>query len=43
VDAPISHRDVTTIMSLLGDIRDDVRKIWELLEEDEDGEKEDDA
>jgi hypothetical protein len=43
VDAPISHRDVTTIMSLLGDMRDDVRKIWELLEEDEDGEKEDDA
>jgi hypothetical protein len=43
VDPPISHRDVTTIMSLLGDIRDDVRKIWELLEEDEDGEKEDDA
>jgi hypothetical protein len=42
VDAPISHRDVTTIMSLLGDIRNDVRKIWELLE-DEDGEKEDDA
>jgi hypothetical protein len=42
VDPPISHRDVTTIMSLLGDIRNDVRKIWELLE-DEDGEKEDDA
>jgi hypothetical protein len=42
VDPPISHSDVTTVMRLLGDIREDVRKIWQLLE-DEDAEEEDDA
>jgi hypothetical protein len=44
VESPISHQDVTTIMSLLGDIQSDVRAIRDLLEE-EDGEEapEDDA
>jgi hypothetical protein len=42
VEPPISHSDVTTVMRLLGDIREDVRKIWQLLE-DEDAEEEDDA
>jgi uncharacterized protein YukE len=41
VEPPISHSDVTTIMRLLGDIRDDVRKIRNALEDD-DGEEEDD-
>jgi hypothetical protein len=36
---PIEHREVTTIMRLLGDIQTDVRRIWNLLE-DEDGEEE---
>jgi hypothetical protein len=40
VEPPISHRDVTTIMGLLVDIRDDVAVIVGLLE-DEDGEEED--
>jgi hypothetical protein len=39
MDAPISHRDVTTTMALLGDIKEDVRAIRQLLE-DEDGEEE---
>jgi hypothetical protein len=39
VEAPIEHRDVTTIMALLGDIKDDVRQIRILLE-DENGEEE---
>jgi hypothetical protein len=34
VEPPIEHRDVTTIMSLLGDIQADVRQIRELLEDD---------
>jgi hypothetical protein len=34
-----SHRDVTTITGLLADIRDEVIRIRELLEED-DGEEE---
>jgi hypothetical protein len=38
----ISHRDVTTIMVLLGDIRTDVRAIRLLLEEDN-GEAEEEA
>ena len=36
-----THEDVTTIMDLLGDIRDEARRIRELLEED-DGEEEED-
>ena len=39
MELPIDHRDVTTIMGLLGDIKDDVRAIRNLLE-DEDGEEE---
>lgn len=30
--APIEHRDVTTIMRLIGDVQTDVRAIRELLE-----------
>jgi hypothetical protein len=41
VEPPIDHRDVTTIMGLLGDIRADVQAIRTLLEED-DGEEEED-
>ena len=36
-----THEDVTTIMALLGDIRDEARQIRQLLEED-DGEEEED-
>ena len=36
---PIEHRDVTTIMGLLGDIQLDVAQIRRLLE-DEDGQEE---
>ena len=39
MDSPIDHRDVTTLMRLLGDIQSDVRRIRNLLE-DEDGEEE---
>jgi phage host-nuclease inhibitor protein Gam len=39
VEQPIEHRDVTTIMALLGDINSDVRRIRTLLE-DENGEEE---
>jgi hypothetical protein len=39
VEPPIEHRDVTTIMGLLGDIQGDVRRIRNLLE-DENGEEE---
>ncbi len=39
VEPPIEHRDVTTIMALLGDIKNDVRRIRTLLE-DENGEEE---
>ncbi len=35
----ISHRDVTTIMGYVADIADDVRRIRDVLE-DEDGEEE---
>ena len=42
MDAPFEHRDVTTIMGLLGDIKADVRRIRRLLEE-EDGEEEEEA
>jgi hypothetical protein len=41
MEPPVDHRDVTTIMALLGDIQHDVHEIWALLsEEDEDGEEE---
>jgi hypothetical protein len=39
IEQPIDHRDVTTIMALLGDIQADVHVIRRLLEE-EDGEEE---
>ena len=39
MELPIEHRDVTTIMALLGDIRGDVHAIRRILEED-DGEEE---
>lgn len=40
VDEPVAtHEDVTTIMPLLGDIRDEARSIRQLLEDD-DGEEE---
>ena len=39
VESPIEHRDVTTIMRLLADIQTDVRRIRNLLE-DENGEEE---
>jgi hypothetical protein len=43
VEPPISHRDVTTIMGVLGDIREEVIKIRRLLEEDDGEEEADDA
>jgi hypothetical protein len=43
VDAPIDHRDVTTIMAMLGNIEADGRAIRALLEEDDDGEEEAEA
>jgi hypothetical protein len=39
MEVPIEHRDVTTIMSLLGHIQADVKRIRALLE-DENGEEE---
>jgi hypothetical protein len=42
VEPPIEHRDVTTIMALLGDIKNDVRRIRTLLE-DENGEEEEEG
>jgi hypothetical protein len=39
MEPPIEHRDVTTIMRLLADIQVDVRRIRNLLDED-DGEEE---
>jgi hypothetical protein len=39
IELPIEHRDVTTIMGLLGDIQHDVARIRRLLE-DEDGQEE---
>jgi hypothetical protein len=35
LEPPIEHRDVTTIMGLLGDIQADVRMIREVLEDDD--------
>jgi hypothetical protein len=45
VAPPIEHRDVTTIMGLLGDIQADVGRIRNLLEDDGEEEEapEDDA
>jgi hypothetical protein len=40
---PISHRDVTTIMGLIVDIRDHVAEIRRLLEEDNGEEEADEA
>lgn len=40
-DEPITHKDVTTVMGILGDIRSEVVTIRILLEED-DGEEEED-
>lgn len=42
MEPPIEHRDVTTIMRMIGDIQVDVRGIRNLLE-DEDGEEEEEA
>jgi phage host-nuclease inhibitor protein Gam len=42
IEPPIEHRDVTTIMALLGDIQSDVRRIRNLLE-DENGEEEEEV
>jgi hypothetical protein len=42
VEIPIEHRDVTTIMAILGDIQHDVARICRLLE-DEDGEEEEET
>ena len=39
-DSPASHQDVTTIMGLLGDIRAEVTRIRQLLEEDNGDEEE---
>ena len=39
MEPPIEHRDVTTIMALLGNIHENVERIRFLLE-DEDGEEE---
>jgi hypothetical protein len=39
IEPLVTHRDVTTIMSILGDIKQDVRRIRDLLEDD-DGEEE---
>jgi hypothetical protein len=43
VESPIDHRDVTTIMGLLGDLREDVRAIRLHLEEDNGEEEEPEA
>jgi hypothetical protein len=45
VELPFNSQDVTTVMTILGDIKEDVRTIRELLDQD-DGEEqnpEDDA
>jgi hypothetical protein len=43
VEPLISHRDVTTIMAMLDDIRRDVHAIRDLLEEDDGQEEEGDS
>jgi hypothetical protein len=40
IEPPIDHRDITTIMALLGDIKNDVREIRTLLEDDNGEEEE---
>jgi hypothetical protein len=40
IEPPIEHRDVTTIIGLLGDIRYDVAAILRLLEDDDGQEEE---
>jgi hypothetical protein len=41
VELPFNHQDVTTLMSMIGDIRRDVQEIRRLLEnEDGEGEEE---
>jgi len=40
VSVSIDDRDVTTVMAILGDIREDVREIRRLLEDGDDGEEE---
>jgi hypothetical protein len=40
IEPPIDHRDVSTIMALLGDIKNDVREIRTLLEDDNGEEEE---
>jgi hypothetical protein len=41
MEPPVTHRDVTTVMALLGDIKVDIHRIRQLLEgEDDDGEEE---
>lgn len=42
LEPPIEHRDVTTIMALLGDLKDDVRRIRTLLEGENGEEEEED-
>jgi hypothetical protein len=42
IEPPIEHRDVTTIMGILGDMYEELRKIRMLLEED-DGQEEEPA
>jgi hypothetical protein len=39
MEPPIEHQDVTTIMALISDIQADVRRIRNLMEDD-DGEEE---
>jgi hypothetical protein len=45
MELPFSSQDVTTVMTILGDIKDEVRTIRRLLEEDDGDEEsaEDDA
>jgi hypothetical protein len=43
VERLISHRDVTTIMEMLGDIRTDIAAIRSVLEEDNGEEEEGDS
>jgi hypothetical protein len=40
MEPPISHGDVTTIMRLLAELQEDVRKIVKLLEGDDEEEEE---
>ena len=42
MELPFDHRDVTTVMAMIADIKDDVRKIRRLLE-DENGEEEEEV